>query len=336
MKRINKSWKALLALLFITTLACEEIALEPQPEANNLAVFDEFWTIFNEKYAMFEAKGVDWQQIRTVAKPWVDNSISQDSLFSVLAAMTLSLRDAHTSIVDQQTGIGAGFDIEEGFPVDLDEDLIASQYLDGSQKELGGFVYTTLPGNVGYVIFRDFLVTITEEQVDQILTELANTKGLIIDVRGNGGGDPFGAGLLASHFTTTAVDAGFERFKTGPGPNDFADSPFQLQPTTGVAYTKPVAVLTDRLCYSATTTFLYLMDPLPNVTLIGGFTGGGSGSVADGELLNGWTYSLSISEYIDFRGRHLDDGVEPDILINLDHDAPNTDEIIERALLELN
>lgn len=325
----------MLSLTLFFGFACEEAALDPQPESNNIAVYEEFWRIFNEKYAMFDFKNVDWQNAYNTTRPLIDNSISSDSLISVMGSMVLTLRDGHTSLIDREGLIGATFDIEEGFPVNLNEEIIAAQYLRGNEKTLGGFTYTILPDNIGYIIFRDFLAEITDEQVDQILTELKDTQGIIIDVRGNGGGDPFGAGKLASHFTTQAIYAGYERFKTGPGKDDFRNSDFTLQPSSGVIYTKPVAVLTNRLCYSATTTFLYLMDPIPNVTFIGGKTGGGSGSVAGGQLINGWQYSLSVSEFIDARGRHLDDGVDPDILVNLDEMNTAQDEIIERAIEEI-
>ncbi len=93
--------------------------------------------------------------------------------------------------------------------------------------------------------------------------------------------------------------------------------------------------MTDRYCYSASTTFAYSTNPLSNVTFIGQRTGGGSGSVADGFLANGWHWSLSTSEFIDHLGNHLDDGFDPDIPVLLDLDDNTKDEVIERAILEL-
>jgi C-terminal processing protease CtpA/Prc len=132
------------------------------------------------------------------------------------------------------------------------------------------------------------------------------------------------------------VYTGFERFKVGPQSDDFADSHVTLQPTSSSnKFLKPVAVLTDRNVYSASTTFLYSVRPIDQFTTIGQRSGGGSGSVADGYLANGWKWSLSTSEFIDDLGRHLDDGVDPAIPVALDTMVTTMDEVIERAIVEL-
>ena len=64
-------------------------------------------------------------------------------------------------------------------------------------------------------------------------------------------------------------------------------------------------------------------------------SGGGSGSVADGYLANGWYWSLSTSEFIDAKGRHLDDGVDADIPVALDLTDTTKDEVMEAAILDL-
>lgn len=225
--------------------------------------------------------------------------------------------------------------MKDGFPKNLNEDLV-KLYLKGDVKTQGdGLSYTTLDENIGYIVYRDFEKEVTNEMMDAMLTDLKDTKGIILDVRGNGGGDPSNAARMASHFADKKVLTGFERFKTGPGENDFTDSQVYLSPSTGVNYTKPLMMLTNRGCYSATTTLAYHLNPLDHVTFIGGRTGGGSGSVADGYLANGWYYSLSTSEFIDHEGMHLDDGFDPDILIDLDEMDMTKDEIIERAIEEI-
>ena len=322
-------------ILLFGSASCEKIALEPNPSVDNVSIYDEYWKIFNEKYAMFDAKNVNWEELENITRPLVNNTISQDSLFSVLASMTITLKDGHTVLIDYESSIGGFFDIEEGYPKNLNEDLV-NLYLKGDVKQQGdGLSYVILDENIGYITYRDFEKEVTNEMMDAMLTDLKDTKGIILDVRGNGGGDPSYAALMASHFADKEMSIGFERFKTGPGKNEFTDSPAMITPSTGVNYTKPVMVLTNRGCYSATTTLIYSMNPLGHVKFIGGRTGGGSGSVADGYLANGWYYSLSTSEFIDNDGLHLDDGFDPDIMVDIDEDDLTKDEIIERAIEEI-
>lgn len=331
----NISFFLFVIVVLFGTTSCEKILLDSNPSVDNLAIYDDYSKIFSEKYAMFEFKDVDWNEIDNLTRPLVDNTISQDSLFGILAAMTVTLRDGHTVLIDYEKSIGGFFDLEAGFPKNLNDTLV-SLYLKGDVKTQGdGLSYVILDQNIGYITYRDFEKEVTNEMMDAMLTDLKDTKGIILDVRGNGGGDPSYAALMASHFADKKVSSGFERFKTGPGANDFSDSPATVEPSSGVNYTKPVMVLTNRLCYSATTTLIYSLNPFEHVKFVGGRTGGGSGSVADGYLANGWYYSLSTSEFIDHEGRHLDDGFDPDIMVDLDETDMTKDEIIERAIEEI-
>ncbi|MEE9439868.1 MAG: hypothetical protein V3V14_12755 [Saprospiraceae bacterium] len=93
--------------------------------------------------------------------------------------------------------------------------------------------------------------------------------------------------------------------------------------------------MTDRGCFSATTSFIYSVDPIEQIKTIGQRTGGGSGSVTDGFLLMVGIGVLSTSEFFDYKGRHLDDGVEPDNPVVLDLEDMTKDEVLEAAILEL-
>jgi len=190
--------------------------------------------------------------------------------------------------------------------------------------------------DIGYIWIPSWEVELSDDEIESIFVEIKNAKGLIFDMRQNGGGDPSLAVKFAAYFTDREIYTGYEHFKTGPGINDFSDSKIYLSPTNSSnKFLKPTVVLTDRFCYSASTTFAYSVNPLNNITFIGQRTGGGSGSVADGYLANGWQWSLSTSEFIDHLGNHLDDGFEPDIAVTFDTLITTKDEIIERAILEL-
>ena len=86
------------------------------------------------------------------------------------------------------------------------------------------------------------------------------------------------------------------RHKTGKGHNDFSEPyPIELEPSNSIRWQKKTVVLTNRRSYSATNDFVNQMSCLPNVTIMGDKTGGGSGMPFTSELPNGWTVRFSAS-----------------------------------------
>lgn len=323
---------AAFVLIILLTTSCEKVFFQPEPEVNNLTIFDDFSKIYNEKYAMFELKQVDWQPLSDSVRATIAGTTTQQALADKMGYMVARLRDGHSSL---STPLGEyGFDLLEGYDINLDTAAFnAGVYLrDDNRNYADQMIATVLRDNVGYLLIEGF-DGFTKDDIVDALDYLKDTRGLVIDVRTNGGGDPELAGELARRFTTTAYEAGVEKFKSGPGANDFSSSDISVNPATeGATYVdKPIVILQGRLSYSATTTLIYLTDPNPNVTTMGGLSGGGTGSVASGYLLNGWSYNLSVSDFIDARGRRLDDGVAPDIEVVLDLEDTAQDEIIEAA-----
>ena len=76
---------------------------------------------------------------------------------------------------------------------------------------------------------------------------------------------------------------------------------------------KKVIVLSNRRCYSATNDFIVRMKQAPNVTIIGGITGGGGGIPLSQELPNGWMIRFSAVPMFDAEMQHTEFGVAPDI-----------------------
>ncbi len=343
-----------LSLLYTLT-ACEKAFMDANPETDALSIFDEYTTLVKEKYAMLEFKGVDINQLSDSLRSTINEGIDEAALFGKLAVITTRLRDAHSSLIQNQSdtaSLYAGFDLLAGYPLGLDIDVLVINYINSSATSTAASTIKILDGGdlgiraawgllekhpeIAYLWVPSWNEEITDEEIEQIFSDIKDSKGLIFDMRLNTGGDPSLATKFASYFTDKAIDTGFERFKTGPAPNDFSDSRIFLQPTDSEnKYLKEVRVLTDRNVYSASTTFLYSVDPIERIKTMGQRTGGGSGSVADGFLANGWYWALSTSEFIDAKGRHLDDGVDPDIPVALDLNDTTKDEVVEAAILDL-
>ena len=190
--------------------------------------------------------------------------------------------------------------------------------------------------NIGYIYYESFSDKIGDGNLDEVLLAFSSCDGLIIDVRDNGGGQLSTVQQLASRFTTEDFTSGYIRHKTGPGHNDFSDFYPITQETAEsnrIHFAKPVAILTNRKCYSATNDFVSVMSNLPQVCIIGDCTGGGSGLPFSSELPNGWVIRFSASPIYNTQKKHTEFGIEPDIHVELTQEdiSNGFDTIIERA-----
>ena len=87
-----------------------------------------------------------------------------------------------------------------------------------------------------------------------------SVEAVILDVRGNGGGDLTNAEKLAARFCNEKTLVGYMQHKTGKGHNDFSSMEEQyIEPSSRIRWQKPVAVLTNREVYSAANEFVKYM-----------------------------------------------------------------------------
>ena len=101
-----------------------------------------------------------------------------------------------------------------------------------AEGTLPSVLYGTVPNHadIGYIWIPSFNSPIEDEQLETISASFKDTKGLILDVRLNGCGDPALATKVASYFTDKPVDIGYERFKTGRWAHNFTNCYITLQP----------------------------------------------------------------------------------------------------------
>jgi len=163
---------------------------------------------------------------------------------------------------------------------------------------------------------------------------MSDCKGIVIDVRSNGGGYLTNAERFASRFFEQKTLVGYIQHKDGKGHNSFS-KPYEkhIKPYNGLRYQGKVVVLTNRRSYSATNDFVNAMTYSPNVTIIGDRTGGGSGLPLSSELPNGWSVRFSASPMYNAEMEHIEFGIEPDIKVDMSEAEMRMgiDTILERA-----
>ena len=335
MKILTSLFKLLPVFIGLLSLGgcIREEEFDNSPQGN----FDALWTIIDEQYCFLDYKQIDWDAIYDQYQPLITPDMPNDGLFEVLGNMLAELKDGHVNL-SSASNTARYWNWYLDYPRNFNESVVEG-YLGRDYRIGGGAEYTLLDDNIGYVYYGDFSSGIGDGNLDEMLSYLSICNGLIIDVRNNGGGNLTYATKLAARFTNEKVLTGYIQHKTGKGHNDFSDpEPIYLEPSNSIRWQKGVVVLMNRHSYSATNDFINSMRYLPNVTLMGDKSGGGSGLPFSSELPNGWGVRFSASPHLDAEGQHIEFGIDPDIKLdmNAEDEARGIDTMIEAARALLN
>ncbi|MEM6802599.1 MAG: S41 family peptidase [Bacteroidota bacterium] len=225
--------------------------------------------------------------------------------------------------------------------------------------------YKSLEGNIGYLKISQMTAEEPEKAIVHMMELAKDTRALIIDVRGNGGGSRTIGNALIPYFIGEdqhPLIASLAKLRTDTDytpPEGLLDNRFMYplnSPKFSVNereslqkfmqnfqaeweyenekysdwhyyvlrkdenksfYAKPVIVLMDAGCFSATDIFLGALNQVKQVTLMGTKSGGGSGRSQSYQLPNS-AFQVKLSSMISFQPEgYLYDGrgVEPDIYV---------------------
>ena len=319
--------------LMLTAVSCvDEEQFSDTPEGN----FEALWKIIDEHYCFFDYKqheyGLDWQAVYNKYKVRARGDMTSAQLFEVLSDMLAELRDGHVNL-SASHDFGRYWTWHEAYPANFSDTLLR-RYLGTDYKIASGLDYRILDDNIGYVRYESFSDGIGEGNLDEVLSFMLLCRGMIIDIRNNGGGDLTNAEKLAARFCQEKTLVGYIQHKTGKGHSDFSPlEPRYLEPSSRIRWHKPVCVLTNRHVYSAANEFVSQMKALPTVQIVGDRTGGGAGMPFSSSLPNGWTVRFSAVPIYDAQKHNTEFGIDPDYNVQLtDADfARGKDTIIEFA-----
>ena len=313
--------------------SCEKLFLADDPARDPLSNFEYLWQEANNKYSYFEYKSVDWEAVYDTYQPLVHDAMSDRELFDVLADMLFELKDGHVNLTSSFDR-SRNWDWFLDYPPNFNENIVYRQYL-GSDYLITGPLHNQVIDSVLYVYYSSFADAISSDHLDKLVDRATGLKGVIIDIRSNGGGSSGNAYALASALAGQSYTYGYSRIKNGPGKDDF--SPWRrlsITPRSGRLFTGQVVLLCNRASYSASNLFAQMMKSRPRSILLGDQTGGGGGIPAFGELPNGWTYRFSVTQTVNPEGDHIESGVPVDIAVDLDpgDEAAGVDTMLEAAL----
>lgn len=326
-----------LPILFcaIILLGCADLLIEDDPGNDLEDNFEIFWKAFDRHYSFFDLKNVDWQAAYDTNIVAVRGFTHSDELFTLLTTLVLDLEDGHVNLYRGRGVERIAFDFTEGFPENSPD--LAAGYLNNLQRPNNTIHYADITNtNVGYMRINSFGSNESDyEVIDQIVNEFQSKDGLIIDVRSNGGGSDTNSDRIASRFADTKRLYRRVRYRSGADHSSFTEWIDSFIEPEGPRFLQPVVILTNRGCFSTTESFIMSMKVLPNVSTIGGITGGGTGNPLFRELPIGWTFRLSSWQMVDADFNSFEGvGLSPDRMVEITETdiEQNRDSILEEAI----
>jgi peptidase S41-like protein/tricorn protease-like protein len=319
---------------------CATDLVGPPPSTDYASLFDTVWREFDLHYSFFELKGVDWNAVGARHRPAAVAATSDRAFAAELAAMFAELHDPHVSL----TPFGPGSTMRYIAPSDTARTNYSApqtlaRYVPSAKTTSNGtghVQYGMTASGVGYMRIASFIGQGWSSEIDEALGALGSASSMIVDIRGNGGGNRNVALEMAGRFADRSRVFGYLRYRNGSGHGDFTDYVTEtVDPQGSRRFSGPVYVLTNRGDYSSAEDFVLAMRVLPQVTIVGDTTGGASGGPIVRELPNGWTYELSQwIEYTPDKKTFEGAGLAPDIAVKptVTTFAAGRDAVIDQVL----
>jgi carboxyl-terminal processing protease len=182
-------------------------------------------------------------------------------------------------------------------------------------------IYETI-GDIGYLKVNQFESNSINKQIDSLFkNNIINTKGLIIDVRDNGGG----SSSIGYHIIGKLTDKPFKtssqkviKYNSWPGAELRWEPypPGESGPDKKIYYDKPVIILIGPRTFSAAEDFTVAFDYMKRGKLVGQPTGGSTGQPISFALPGGGSARVCGKKDTYPDGKEfVDIGIMPDVMV---------------------
>jgi carboxyl-terminal processing protease len=235
------------------------------------------------------------------------------------------LRPALDKAFQQQTQFDNAYNFRadwyKQYKKNIKEQLLSQQNNDDFDEliiwgKIGDIGYINLLRMIGFSDIRSTKEEVQQAKLamDHVMSQLKNSRKIIIDVTANGGGEDEVSRIFASYFTDKPILAYQKRVDS----SDLAPQSFYIYPAKEHRFLGPVVLVTSDHTVSAAEIFTMSMRAMSNVTHLGETTRGALSDVLDKTLPNGWNLSLSNETFIDASGHQWESkGIPPQQQVNI-------------------
>ncbi|RAJ28308.1 S41 family peptidase [Pedobacter cryoconitis] len=288
--------------------------------------FKVFWETFNDNYAFFRERNVNWKQVYQEYLPRAQKIDSPKEFSNMLLKIVKKIGDGHIRLEIPDSLKAKAVVAAPAIKRKKDDIIKAIQerYLVNTHAYNNGVIsWGKVKGTrTGYILIKDMngfakkqdkgkdfrspLVEFEEELngVDQvmekILADIGKSDAMVIDLRFNGGGLETVALRLLSYFVSGRKHVLSVAAKTPQG--NTAKQACILQPANN-AYQGKVQLLLSGNTASAAEIFALAALSYPEIKITGSRTAGIFSEILWKELPIGWEFSLSNEIYTDPAGK---------------------------------
>lgn len=283
--------------------------------------FDRVWKAFNRDYPGFVLRPeIDWDAMYEEYFPRALECTTSYELGVLIADMLSRFRDLHIWV-----RVG-----EESIPVynrpamlNANPRAAASILGEVTSTPQTPVRWSITENSIGYLAIDAWQGEATPETVHRILELMRDTRGLIMDVRANGGGDEGLALEVASRFVSEPSVYSYSQYRNGFVHTDLTKPrPRSVAPSEWWRYSRPVLLLIGPVCMSSNESFIAMMETSDSVTTMGQRTRGSSGNPEWVGTPAG--VEFSVPSWLDLLAdqQPLDErGIEPDIVFCASREA---------------
>ena len=327
----SKDGAALVPVPWSFTTLPEKLRSAAKQKRRNQRALKVLMKTLAERYSYYDLRVGDWKKLEKQHKKAVLAARTDRGFAAAAADMLKPTADLHLylRLGDQTFGTGSR--------------AVDSLYREQHVKklvELKGAgpraFYGRSDDDIGYLLITQWGGGVDPERIGGAITELADTKAMIVDVRPNSGGGENLAREVAAWFVKGTEVYAKNRYRERAGKNGFGRVLDRAITGHGENrfYDKPVALLVSRYVMSSNEAFVLMMKQAHDCVVVGQTTYGSSGNPKEFDLGNGVKVFVPSWQAMRPDGSVFEgEGIDPDEFVPCNSgDLDSRDPILEKAL----
>jgi carboxyl-terminal processing protease len=311
-------------------------ALVPMEKAAAVRAFDTVWDAFDKEYAKFAlVPKLDWKKAGEQCRKSAEKATTTFGAAAAIDALVSQLQDLHA-------WVQCGDEHLPGFtrarPLNASFKAVQNAFKDLTDTKRD-FHWARTEDGIGYVLFYKLGDKANAAAFDEVLEQLGDCWGLVVDLRFNGGGNEDLAQEVAARFVDQERVYSTNQYRNGSKHDSLGPVlERKLRPRGPWRFESPVVCLQGQKTLSSAESMALMFAQCPQAITLGDRTGGSSGNPRLIELEGGIKVNLPRWHDMDPAGKPIEHvGIAPKVQLDVKPEEFTAvqDPVLEAALAHL-